>query len=129
MKNILRYLHEIQDGRINRRNYTLGLIFLGVSFFAIYILLLTIADKISSDSILGTFIVIISLILPLVFLLFVWSLHIRRLHDRGHSGLWILFFPIDFWLNLIIKGQSTPNKYGDSPTGNMSFFKEIFNLY
>lgn len=42
---------------------------------------------------------------------------IRRLHDRGMSGWWVVLYLIPF-VGLVmssIKGQSGPNKYGPDP--------------
>ncbi len=45
----------------------------------------------------------------------------RRLHDVGRSGWWLLLglIPLIGWLVLLIwtirRGDSTPNRYGDSP--------------
>lgn len=41
---------------------------------------------------------------------------IRRLHDLGKSGWWVLSFIIPFvWLMTWCKGQSGPNEYGEDP--------------
>lgn len=42
--------------------------------------------------------------------------HVRRLHDIGKSGWWILSFLIPFmWIITWRKGQSGPNEYGPDP--------------
>ena len=52
------------------------------------------------------------------------AISIKRLHDRGKTGLWILlvFIPILGWLWLLVDmgfldGTPGPNKFGPSPKG------------
>jgi uncharacterized membrane protein YhaH (DUF805 family) len=52
------------------------------------------------------------------------AISIKRLHDRGKSGLWILlvFIPVLGWLWLLVDmgfldGTPGPNKFGPSPKG------------
>lgn len=42
---------------------------------------------------------------------------IRRLHDRGMSGWWVVLFLVPFmWMVMgAIRGQRGPNKYGPDP--------------
>ena len=56
--------------------------------------------------------VIVSIIV--VIILIVES--IRRLHDLGRSGWWVLTFIIPFfWLMTWCEGEAGPNKYGPDP--------------
>lgn len=42
--------------------------------------------------------------------------HIRRLHDLGRSGWWVLTFVVPFfWLMTWCEGEAGPNKYGPDP--------------
>ena len=49
------------------------------------------------------------------------SVAVRRLHDIGKSGWWVLlyFFPVIGWIVLLIwhvrRGDAWPNQYGRSP--------------
>lgn len=51
------------------------------------------------------------------------ALYVRRLHDYGKSGWWILllFFIIIGWIWLLIwfcmEGENKPNKWGENPKG------------
>lgn len=62
------------------------------------------------------------LILFTLFLILTLSFHIRRLHDLGWSGWWVLLLlisPVNLFLFLVfifMKGQNGVNKYG-SPSG------------
>jgi uncharacterized membrane protein YhaH (DUF805 family) len=57
-------------------------------------------------------IVSIALLIPLI------CAGIRRLHDHGTSGLFILIPLYNLYL-LIIEGQSTDNQYGPVPTNTL----------
>jgi uncharacterized membrane protein YhaH (DUF805 family) len=120
---------NIFNGRIGRKNYFLGLTLFIIGFYALAFGLLylgAIIGNISGASdLIYVFMGIIYLsIIP--FGLYVFSLHIRRLHDQGHSGWWILLAPIVIWLNFFVPGNKGINKYGESPSKEDKFFNVIF---
>ena len=108
-------------GRINRMQYFYGLLLkLGLFLVAGMLVIFTDLNGIKSDS---------ALIVTLPLCLFViWvnlSLQVRRLHDIGQSGFWLLLYLVPF-LNYIFaiviyivclaaEGEKKPNKYGDAP--------------
>jgi uncharacterized membrane protein YhaH (DUF805 family) len=58
----------------------------------------------------------------LVLLIPWWAVSVRRLHDTGHSGWWLLIplVPVAGWLILIFflasRGEPGPNRYGAVPS-------------
>ena len=103
------------DGRINRAKYWLGFV---IVYVAIWVLV-AIAAAVNSAAVWT--------IVGLVGLLAIWpglAIQIKRWHDRGKSGWWVLigFIPlIGFWWVLIecgfLKGDDGPNEYGPDPLG------------
>ena len=68
---------------------------------------------------------LISTITSVVFFLPGLAVWVRRLHDVGKSGWWILssilILPVLLLLYwLIIEGDSNPNKYGEVPTNTIA---------
>ncbi len=125
--NLIIYLNELWRGRIGRKNYLLGFLFLTALYSISRGLLSVLINYL--PSILRIVLIFFMLLFLLGYLLLTFSLHIRRLHDRGHNGWWTIIIGIEFWLNLIIKGQNVPNKYGEPPSKEIGFFDDIFNLH
>jgi len=72
----------------------------------------------------------IGLVVSLLLLVPSFSSNVTRLHDRGHSAWWLLFFllPIIGWILLIVQiwflpGTPGPNRYGP-PTGGRQLMAE-----
>ena len=65
-----------------------------------------------TDGLLGTS--FISLIAYLVMLLPCLAVGVRRMHDTGHSGWWLIV-PIANIVFCVIEGEHGVNKYGDRP--------------
>lgn len=124
----MNYIKKLYSGRISRKNYGFGLLFLVGSFI---LLIAIFASMLSSDS--SSFGVFIIIILYAVYIVFLLSLHVRRFHDLGDSGWRVLLFLIPL-VNLIIlisllatKGKDEANKYGEVPSKSIKFFDAIFN--
>jgi uncharacterized membrane protein YhaH (DUF805 family) len=102
------------DGRASRSAFW---------WWALFQLLVLIAAEIL-DSILGTS--FIYLIAALALLLPSLSVSIRRLHDTGRSGWWLLIglIPLIGFIVLLIfyleDSDSAPNEYGPPPAGGVS---------
>lgn len=116
---------------------TEGIIFLDFYFFLLVVFIgiplsITLGVLLPSGSFLGIATAIIGLIISfcvfLTYVIYIFSLHIRRLHDQGHSGWWIILGPIAVLLNLSIKGEKEVNKYGEPPIKDSKFFKTIFKI-
>lgn len=99
-------------GRSGRQDLIIGI----VLFYCV--LLITIILDTESQDILNLLLMIIYLIVLLFCIIALISLEIRRLHDLGYSGWWILcimipIINIPLWCILIFKkGEATENKYG-----------------
>ena len=76
---------------------------------------------------------ILSTIYSVLVFIPILALYVRRLHDYGKSGWWLLlmFFILIGWIWLLIwfcmEGESRPNKWGENPKGigNNSAINEI----
>lgn len=69
----------------------------------------------------------------LLFFVGYFFLAIRRLHDLGYSGWFILLLFVPY-LNLALilyllfaRGESGPNKYGNPPVEGRKFLRDVFN--
>ena len=101
------------DGRINRAKFWLGV----VAIWVVEIIVFMIAAAVGS----GAF----WLLTNLLILLLLWpalAVAIKRWHDRGKSGWWVLIglIPIIgfFWVLIecgFLPGDEGPNEYGPDP--------------
>ncbi len=124
----MNYVKNLYNGRINRKNYGLGLLF----FFLVLILFgVILAGTLASYD--STFIIIILLAIYVIFVVHILSLHVRRLHDLGKSGWKTLLliiplvnFIILIWL-LFAKSEENNNNYGSPLPKDTKFFDALFN--
>lgn len=135
---ILKYLDGLFCGRIGRINYFLGLVFFAVILYVFtFVLNYIFSFGNASFGNSAPYIILyisIFVVFYITLVIYVVSLIIRRLHDMGMKGWWILvlfFVPIG---NIIIAlmllagpGQKEINQYGEIPTGN-NFFSSVFNI-
>lgn len=101
------------DGRINRAKYWLG----AGALYVFFIVFAIIAGMANSSAIWTLYVI--------AGLLAIWpglAISIKRWHDRGKSGWWVLIglVPlIGFWWVLIecgfLQGDDGPNEYGPDP--------------
>jgi len=132
-KSFFGFIKNLYNGRINRKNYFLGILFAGLTFLlSVMVIYALFSDSYSGElALLGGIILVLVYIAYLTFLL---SLHVRRFHDKGESG-WRVFLFLVPLLNLIIlltlffeKGQEENNKYGEDPLKlKIGFWNSIFN--
>jgi len=122
----MNYIKKIYGGRINRKNYFLGLLFF---FFCVFVVMIAVSSAIFSSETSG-FLIGLAVF---IFWFYVLSLHVRRLHDFGQSG-WMVFIFIVPLVNLIFliqllstKSNDGINKYGVSPSKDEKFLDAIFN--
>lgn len=116
------YIKKLYSGRISRKNYGLGLLF----FLATLILFAALlVGSLASES---TFLIIVMVVVYIAFIVHIFSLHVRRLHDVGYSGWWCIppLTPYVMIALLFMKSRDN-NKYGDIPSKNIKFFDAIFN--
>jgi len=102
-------------GRLPRKPFWISTITLGLLAFIVSAMGNEVVDS-NSDA--GAF---IFLILLLVMLYIALALNAKRLHDSGHSGLWILIQLIPgigtlvLFVLLCFPSTPGPNQYGDNP--------------
>jgi uncharacterized membrane protein YhaH (DUF805 family) len=104
----------ISSGRIARLQY-LALTLLSCSPFLVLISLSLLPDNGVRTLLINTFVVIALLYVTIA----QFSLAIRRLHDMGFSGYWVLpVLMLSFcWIALLFwPGKAATNKYGRTPT-------------
>ncbi len=113
-------------GRINRRNYAVVFIVLNIAYIMMYSYRTEGLPKEWATFIPALLIILIMVILS-------WSIAIRRFHDIGKSGWYmlLLFLPL---LNLILplyllfkRGEINANKYDVSPKPRIAI-ADIFSL-
>lgn len=101
-------------GRASRQEYWMFALFLFVLYIGIVLVFFTLSEKIMLVVLVGT---MIASALPSI------SIQVRRLHDIGWSGWWILlsFLPYAGGLVLLVlyclPSQVGTNKYGTHPYG------------
>ena len=113
-------------GRINRRNYAVVFIVLNIAYIMMY--------SYRTEGLPKEWATLIpTLLIMLVLVILSWSIAIRRFHDIGKSGWYmlLLFLPI---LNLILpiyllfkSGDVSANKYGTPPKSRIDI-ADIFSL-
>ncbi len=118
-------LKKIFEGRIIRRHYFFGLLFIFLIFLSI--------EAVSFHT--GMELIFLTIILGIVALPFSFGLGVRRLHDLGYSGwlLLILFIPvinIIFGLYMLFApGKEAGEKYGDRADYRISSVKVMLGMY
>ncbi|MCB9809097.1 DUF805 domain-containing protein [Candidatus Nomurabacteria bacterium] len=101
-------------GRASRSEYWFFILFAAITIGLIGLVSLAVPENSNAAIILGGLAGLYVMVLIVVH----FTLLIRRLHDTGRSGIWVLvnFIPLIGSLVLIIfaleKSQSTDNKYG-----------------
>lgn len=100
-------------GRMGRKHYAVGLLFAPVLLIPTSIILVPLFSLLE-----GFLENLLSGMVLLIYLVFILSLHIRRLHDLGDSGWHLLLFFIPvvnflFFLYLLFSpGEKEENEYG-----------------
>jgi uncharacterized membrane protein YhaH (DUF805 family) len=126
----MKFISNMLKGRINRRNYILGLVYSFVLFFlSVYIISLIVPAGTSNP------IIEIPIFIILTFpLLFNISLSVRRSHDLNKSGYFVFLFVIPLvnlfaYLYLFLsKGIDEKNTYGEPPSKQIRFPQDILNM-
>ena len=121
------------SGRATRAEYWWFTLFMYIIFVAIYALMLVMAAYIkqgSGSQLLGVFLILgIMSIISILLIVPSICVGVRRLHDIGRSGWWILlsFVPIARFVVLVftlMPSQPTVNKYDDNPDEQTSVLCE-----
>jgi len=123
INSLLGIFRKLFQGRLNRVSY------LSVQLTGLAMLFISSYLKNSNPDITGISLLLITIIL----FIFIISLTIKRLHDIGLSGWYILLLLIPIFnlimtlLLPIIPGQNKTNKYGTRPKPGINF-KNLFGL-
>ena len=125
MKNLFK-------GRLNRRNFLIGFIlYLLIASLLVLFMILPLFSSNSND--IPSLNILVFIVVDIILLVFGSSLFIRRLHDMGKSGWYLLLviIPVVVWFFLLwvfLKdGQKDSNKYGDKPSEKVRFPADILN--
>ena len=107
-------MKKLFTGRINRRNYLIGIVvYFLIALVAVIVSSLTLKAGLATAQLFGYFFGFLYI-----------RLAVRRLHDIGYSGWYVLFIfiPVAFPLYLLlIGGQKQDNKYGTAPSQKIDF--------
>ena len=106
------------NGRASRSEYWwfyLFCVMVNIAIFMVSILIGYLVADIIGMILFGN--IGVYILIPIVSLLLLFAVTIRRLHDTGHSGLWylIIFVPLigPFWLLILLRtGNNDENQYG-----------------
>ncbi|MGW1912856.1 DUF805 domain-containing protein [Streptomyces sp. NPDC002076] len=110
--------YAVFSGRARRKEYWLFLLFTYITF-AVLGIIGTVAGKPVAIGLVG--------VAYLFFLLPAWGVGVRRLHDTGRSGWWLLFgiVPLVGGITLLVffctDSESGTNKYGPNPKEIQAF--------
>ncbi|WP_019674051.1 DUF805 domain-containing protein [Psychrobacter lutiphocae] len=109
------------DGRARRKEYWLFNLFYWLILLAIWIIFgFGSSEKVMNIGFSIALIFMLGLIVPM------WAVTIRRLHDIGKSGWWILIGSVPYIGSFILlifcclDSEPGANKYGPNPKGIMS---------
>lgn len=108
------------SGRLGIRNYTVGML-INLALDVAYTYMIFLFGNISQNQWID---VIWIVSLGSLLIVFSMSLLIRRAHDIGKSGRWVLTEGIYSLKNILWMyslGDYGPNEYGDKPQDNISF--------
>lgn len=132
----LKQKYSTISGRASRAEFWWFTLFMYIIFVAIYALMLLMAayvrQEIDYSPLLAVFLVIMFGIMGIVSILLIVPsicVTVRRLHDIGYSGWWVLlgFAPIARFVVLVftlMPSQPTVNKYDDNPDEQTSVLSE-----
>lgn len=135
-KNNKKYLSykRLFRGRISRKGFFLSWVLLLI--LALLLPVLAQLFSIISSYLGGIFLLVVSLFLLLVIIPVLWSLYVRRFHDLGHSGWYILLMSIPLLGIFVLiylffkKGEPEDNVYGPPQSFDIkNIFKAIINDY
>lgn len=127
------YFSKLFRGRLNRRNYLIGVVLIyAFILVASFILVFFFGYTPGEENMTGTELIFYLIVYAIV-LFYGFSLGIRRFHDLGKSGWFVLLNLIPI-VNIIVTiwlfvgaGQSVNNKYGNPPMPKIDI-KDILGL-
>lgn len=124
MKDFIIPYHRYVDfaGRSDRREFWYFVLFYLIVSAVLSVIDMTLFPNVMGQD--GAALQPLASIFGLVSLIPNISVSVRRLHDTGRSGWWILlwFIPLLGWIPLLIwycqKGHPEANAYGEAPSGS-----------
>jgi uncharacterized membrane protein YhaH (DUF805 family) len=111
--------YAVFSGRARRKEYWMFALFAGLIYVVLLAIVLAAHASPALIGVLG--------FVELAFLLPGWGVTVRRLHDTGRSGWWILFgiVPLVGAITLLVfyctDSQAGANKYGPNPKETPAF--------
>ncbi len=128
-------LVNLFKGRLNRRNLFYGCLLSVVVLLVVsQVIKIILNSEILSDATASLLIVGINTAVSLSTFIFLVSLVVRRLHDLGKSGFYILLLLIPifdiFWLlyTFLKRGEESKTKYGEMPSKDVNFLQNTMNF-
>jgi uncharacterized membrane protein YhaH (DUF805 family) len=95
------------NGRARRKEYWMFLLF----YYIIYFVLTLLASALGNAGLILIVIYSLGMLIPML------SCAVRRMHDVGKSG-WFILIPIYNLILALTAGEVGPNEYGPDPKGN-----------
>ena len=132
VQNVLMNNYANLNGRASRSEYWWFVLFNLIVNIVTFVIDLTLGSMITYDMGYVGLIAFLALLLPSV------SVSVRRLHDIGKSGWWILLaiIPIVNFIGIfviivftIMEGEEQPNQYGNVPTNTFEQGGNIHTNY
>ena len=129
----MKFISNLFKGRINRRNFVIGLISSETLIFIVILGFGSFLESIFNNNV-PTLVGYLFVIFFISILLFNVSLFVRRWHDLGNTGLYIIFnfIPIIsiFTVFYVIfkSGQKKQNQYGKVPQNKVHYPQDILGL-
>ena len=129
VQNVLMNNYANLNGRASRSEYWWFVLFNFIVNIVTFVIDLTLGSMITYDMGYVGLIAFLALLLPTV------SVSVRRLHDIGKSGWWILLaiIPIVNFIGIFVilvftlmEGEKQPNQYGNVPTNT---FEQDGNIH
>ena len=132
VQNVLMNNYANLDGRASRSEYWWFVLFNLIVNIVTLVIDLTLGTMVTYDMGYVGLIAFLALLLPSV------SVSVRRLHDIGKSGWWILLaiIPIVNFIGIFVilvftlmEGEEHPNQYGNVPTNTLEHDGNIHTNY
>ena len=132
VQNVLMNNYANLNGRASRSEYWWFVLFNFIVNIVTLVIDLTLGSMITYDMGYVGLIAFLALLLPTV------SVSVRRLHDIGKSGWWILLaiIPIVNFIGIFVilvftlmEGEEHPNQYGNVPTNTLEHDGNIHTNY
>ena len=132
LQNVLMNNYANLDGRASRSEYWWFVLFNLIVNIVTFVIDSTLGTMVTYDMGYVGLIAFLALLLPTV------SVSVRRLHDIGKSGWWILLaiIPIVNFIGIfviivftIMEGEEQPNQYGNVPTNTFEQGGNIHTNY